>query len=79
MLTEYIQAALQRADYEKLDDGTYYGEIPGLQGVLANARTLEECRIQLREVLEDWILLGLRLGHTLPVLDGIDLNGIPAA
>jgi len=68
VLTEYIQAALDRAEYEKLEDGTYYGEIPGLQGILANAATLEACRGQLREVLEDWILLGLRLGHPLPIL-----------
>ncbi len=79
MLTEYIQAALERAEYEKLEDGTYYAEIPGLQGVLANAPTLEGCRMQLREVLEDWIVLGLRLGHPLPVVAGIDLNGTPVA
>lgn len=79
MLTEYIQAGMERAEYEKLEDGTYYGHIPELQGVLANAPTLEACRTQLREVLEDWILLGLRLGHPLPIVDGIDLNGIPAA
>jgi predicted RNase H-like HicB family nuclease len=45
MLTSYIQAAMKRAHYEILtDDGTFYGEIPGFDGVLANAGTLEECR-----------------------------------
>jgi hypothetical protein len=24
--------------------------------------------------LEDWIIVGLKLGHILPVIDGIDLN-----
>ena len=67
MLTEYIQAALKKAHYEILEDHTYYGEIPGLQGVWANEPTLEQCRKILQEVLEDWIVLGLRLGHTLPV------------
>ena len=58
MLTEYIQAALKKAKYEILsDDGSFYGEIPGFQGVYSNAATLEECRTQLREVLEDWLLL----------------------
>ena len=66
---------MQRAEYDKLEDGTYYGEIPGLQGVWGNASTLEACRRDLQEGLEDWILVGIRLGHHLPVLDGIDLNG----
>lgn len=73
MLTEYIHTAMRRARYEILPDGTFYGEIPGFQGVYANAGTLEGCREQLQEVLEGWIVLGLRLGHSLPVVDGIDL------
>ena len=63
MLTEYIRAALRRAHYELLDDGTFCAGIPGLPGVLATAATLEACREELREVLEGWIVLGLRLGH----------------
>lgn len=74
MLSEYIHAALRRAHYELLDDGTFYAEIPGLPGVLANAETLEACREELRQVLEAWIVLGLRLGHSLPEIDGISLN-----
>lgn len=73
MLTQYIQVAMHHAVYEILSDGTYYGEIPGFQGVYSNAKTLEICREQLQEVLEGWLLLGLRLGHTLPVLEGISL------
>ncbi len=73
MVTEYIRAAMRRATYEILSDGTFYGEIPGFQGVYANAATLESCREQLQEVLEGWIVLGLRLGHSLPVIDGITL------
>ena len=74
MLTNYVQAAIRKARYEILDDGTYYGEIPGFPGVFANADTLEVCREQLQEVLEDWILLGLRLGHHLPEVDGLTLE-----
>lgn len=73
MVTEYIRAAMRRATYEILSDGTFYGEIPGFQGVYANAAALETCREQLQEVLEGWIVLGLRLGHSLPVVDGITL------
>ena len=74
MLTDYICSAMRRAIYDKLEDSTYYGEIPGLQGIWANASSLEACRKELQEVLEDWVLVGLRLGHSLPVLDGVDLN-----
>jgi hypothetical protein len=27
--------------------------------------------------LEDWVLLGMKLAHALPVIDGIDLNREP--
>ena len=73
MLTDYIKVAMREATYEILSDATFYGEIPGFQGVYANAGTLEDCREQLREVLEGWIVLGLQLGHQLPVVQGIDL------
>ena len=73
MLSKYIAAAMRRAKYELLSDGTFYGEIPGFRGVYANGKSLEKCREELQEVLEDWIVLGLRLGHALPVVSGIDL------
>lgn len=77
-MTAYIDAAMRKAKYEILpDDGTYYGEIPGLDGVYANAPTLEECRDELQSVLEDWMLFRLHLGDKLPIVDGIDLN-VPA-
>jgi predicted RNase H-like HicB family nuclease len=75
MLTAYINAALRRAHYEILPDGEgYFGRIDGLSGVWANASTLEACREELREALEEWIVLGLRMGHHLPEIDGISLN-----
>ncbi len=74
MLSDYIRAAMGRAEYEKLDDGTYYGEIPGLQGVYANESKLEACRAELQSALEDWILFGLSNGFPIPPLDGIDLT-----
>ena len=57
MLTSYIRAAMHRAKYEILaDDGSFYGHIPECKGVWANAATLEACRDELEEVLEEWIL-----------------------
>lgn len=60
MLTEYLNKQLDKARYELLEDGTYYGEIPGLRGVWSNAKKLENCRKELREVLEGWLILKLR-------------------
>lgn len=75
MLVEYIQAAMDRARYEILpDDGSYYGRIPGFKGLWANARTLEDCRRELQSTLEDWILLGIRFGDRLPVVNGIKVK-----
>ncbi|OGO38801.1 MAG: hypothetical protein A2W35_17395 [Chloroflexi bacterium RBG_16_57_11] len=73
MLTEYIHLAMRLAKYEILEDSTFYGEIPGFQGVWANAALLEDCREGLRQALEDWIVLGLRMGHDLPVVENIQL------
>jgi predicted RNase H-like HicB family nuclease len=75
MLLEYIQAALRHAKYEILwDDGSsYYGEIPECNGVYANAGTQEDCREQLREVLEEWILFRVHRRLTLPLIDGLEL------
>jgi predicted RNase H-like HicB family nuclease len=74
MLIEYVQSAMRIARYKLLDDGTFFGEIPGFQGVWANAASLEGCREELQSTLEDWIVLGLRLNHSLPVVGGMDLN-----
>jgi predicted RNase H-like HicB family nuclease len=75
MLTRYLQAAMQQAKYEILeDDGTFYGSIPGLDGVWANALTLEACRQELEEVLEDWLLLSLARNLPVPPIQGIELT-----
>ena len=75
MLTAYIDTAMNKAHYEILPGGEgYFGKVPDLQGVWANATTLEACRAELREVLEEWLLLGLRKGHMIPPMDDIDLN-----
>lgn len=74
MLTNYIRAAMHQARYEILpDDGTFYGEISVCPGVYANASTLEVCRDELEEVLEEWVLLRVSMNLPLPVIDGIKL------
>lgn len=75
MLINYINAALRHAHYEILpDDGSYYGDIPNFEGVYANAETLEDCREELAEVLEEWILLRVSRTLPLPIVDGLELK-----
>ncbi len=74
ILSEYLEAALEQAEYDKLPDDTFAGRIPACPGVAAFAPTLKACERELRSTLEDWLLLGLKLGHVLPVVGGIDLN-----
>jgi predicted RNase H-like HicB family nuclease len=73
MLIQYIQAAMRCAKYETIEDGTIVGTITGLQGILANAATIDACREELQEVLEEWIVVGLRLGMVIPDVDGVTL------
>jgi predicted RNase H-like HicB family nuclease len=75
MVSEYLSAALHKARYEILpEDRSYYGEIPGFEGVYANAASLEACREELREVLEEWVLFRVSRNLRLPVVDGRELT-----
>jgi predicted RNase H-like HicB family nuclease len=73
-LTDYIEAAMQEAQFELMENGDYFGSIPSCQGVWADAPTVEECRTELRSVLEDWMLVGFRHSQEMPVIAGINLN-----
>lgn len=73
MLSEFIEKKLKAGRYKLLKDGSYFGEIPGLKGVWANAKNLEDCREELKSALEDWILFKLKDGDTIPSLKiGVD-------
>lgn len=74
MLADYMTAAMQRAVYKNLETAEVWGEIPGFEGLWAVAPTQTDCEHELAETLEEWALLGLRLGHELPILDDISLN-----
>jgi predicted RNase H-like HicB family nuclease len=77
MILEYIEEALKRAHYEIIDDKEpYYGEINELKGVWATGKTLEECRINLRNVIEGWILLSIKRGLPIPKLGDFEIKEI---
>ena len=74
MLTQYLQAALDNAHYEMIeDDEPFYGEIPPLPGVWATGATLEACRRNLAAAVDDWLLFSLAKGLPIPTLDGVTL------
>lgn len=68
VLSEYIDQAQAQAEYDKLEDGTFSGRIEACPGVIAFGATLRECEDELRSTLEEWLWLGLKLGHQLPMI-----------
>jgi len=75
MISDYVKAAMRQAQYELLDNGEgFYGHIPACPGVWSNSQTLEGCREELQEVLEDWLLIGIWHHDVIPLIEGIDLN-----
>jgi len=70
MSSLYIEAALRRAKYETLENGTYMAAVDGLRGVIATGETIEACRVDLIEVIEEWITIRLQRGLDIPTLEG---------
>ena len=74
MFAEYIQAALEKAEYEIIDNpDPYYAHVPGLVGVWATGKTFEECRKELIEVIEEWIVAKLQWGQSVPSMGGLTI------
>jgi predicted RNase H-like HicB family nuclease len=71
LITDYIDQALHRANYQKVDEGQFCATVPGLRGVIATGRTLEQCREQLAEVIEEWILVRVAQGLSVPRIGGV--------
>lgn len=74
MLLTYIQTALQTAEYKKLEDGSWFAEIPAFKGVWADGKTVEETRTELEEVLEEWLLLKIRDNDPIPEIRGVGIK-----
>ena len=74
MITAYVDRALRRARYERVDDGEFCATVPGLPGVIATGRTLERCRDQLAEVVEEWVLVRIARGLSVPRLGRVTVE-----
>ena len=74
MIFEYCQRVIEKAEYKKIEDGTWFAGIPGFEGVWANGESVEKCRKDLISVLEEWIILKLRDQDPIPVVDGLTVE-----
>lgn len=79
MFTDYIAKAVEKAGYEKMENGRYFATIPGFRGLWAEGKTIERARRELIETLEDWVLLAIRCGDDVPVIGRINLNKLGRA
>ena len=80
MLIEYIEEALKRARYEIInDEEPYYGEVPELRGVWATGEALEECRKNLKEVIEGWLIVSIKKGLPIPELGDLLVKDVKVA
>ena len=80
MITEYIDEALKRARYEIIQDvNPYYGEVEELKGVWATGKTLEECRNNLKEVIEGWIIVSIKKGLEIPRIGNYEIKEVQEA
>jgi len=78
MFAEYMKIAMRTAHYEFIEeDKVFFGNIPPCQGVWASGTTLEECRDELEEVLEGWLILSLQMNLPIPEINGISFNPKP--
>ncbi len=79
MIIEYCNKAIEKAEYRKLEDGTWFAEIPGFKGVWANGKSVEECRKELIDVLEEWLVIKLRDKDSIPTVDGLKIEILDVA
>ena len=71
MILAYVEEALARAQYDRLEDGSYVAEVVGLQGVIGTGDSREACRTNLAEIVEEWVLVRVARGLSVPPLNGI--------
>jgi len=74
MIQDYLNASLKKARYKQLENGEWFAEIPGYEGVWATGGTVEECRHELIEVLEEWLILKIRDRGEIPIAEGIEIK-----
>jgi predicted RNase H-like HicB family nuclease len=71
----YVHGAIKIATFDKMEDGSYFSEIPGFPGVWASGESLKDALVTLEEVLREWLLLKIKdHDKDLCVIENINLN-----
>lgn len=70
-LSQYLQMALERAEYESDENGVIVARVPGVASFFSQGETLEEARENLRDAIEGNLSLALQLGLPIPAIEGI--------
>jgi len=73
-LQRYVEGALQKAEYDKDENGMVIAKVPNMSGFFAQGDSFEEARENLREVVEGNVLLALQLGREIPHLEGVTID-----
>ncbi|MGB8684524.1 MAG: type II toxin-antitoxin system HicB family antitoxin [Candidatus Binatus sp.] len=75
---EYLNAAMKKAQFERMENGDYFGSIAGFDGLWASGHTREEAARDLYSALDGWLDVHLRIGRqSIPPVEGVDLNSLP--
>ncbi len=77
MFTEYVEKAMQQAEYEQMVDGNWWGQVTPLRYTWATGPTKEACAKELRDVVEDWLIDAIACHHPIPMIGSTTIY-IPA-
>ncbi|MDP2183794.1 MAG: type II toxin-antitoxin system HicB family antitoxin [Actinomycetota bacterium] len=75
LIDRYVLNAVRLADVEAMEDGRFYAEIPGIQGVWADGDSVAEVCEELDAALRTWLDLKIKnQDRDIPKVSEIDLN-----
>ncbi len=72
-LRNYLERALELAEYERDENGIMIARVPNADGFYAQGGTVEAARHELTDVIEGNAILALQLGFDIPKLQGLEV------
>jgi predicted RNase H-like HicB family nuclease len=73
-LSQYLDAALRLAEYERDEDGGIIACVPNASGFFSQGDNFKEARENLCDAIEGNVLLALQLGFPTPAIEGITIE-----
>jgi len=74
VLSRYVEAALQHAEYERDENGVIIARVPNASGFFSQGDTFEEARENLRDAIEGNVVIALQLGLNIPQIEGVTIE-----